>query len=113
MKPLINYHIEKLSERLDEYAAADNVLSLDDACSALSMDIITDTLTGSSCHNLEKHDFGRALTSGFSGFGPIWRIAKHMPWLVPVFMSFPSWIMKNLSKQSRDYRALQEVSQKY
>lgn len=110
---MFDNHVEKLSKRLDEYATSGKVLALGDAYGALSMDIITDTLTGSSCNNLDKQDFGRALVNGFSGFGPIWRVAKHMPWLVPFFMSFPSWVMKILSKQSRDYRALQEVSPSY
>lgn len=75
------------------------------------MDITTAYATGSSYGNLDHKDFNQALVYCFAGFGPVWRIAKHVPWLVSAFMMFPSWTMTMLSETTAQYRALQEVTQ--
>ena len=75
----------------------------------MTMDITTVYATGSSYGNINRKDFNQALVYCFAGFGPVWRIAKHVPWLVPVFMMFPSWMMTMLSETTAQYRALQEV----
>ena len=75
----------------------------------MTMDIITEYGTGASYGNLDHADFNKALVYCFAGFGPVWRIAKHMPWLVPLFMMFPSWVLVRLSETTAQYRALQEV----
>ena len=74
------------------------------------MDIITEYATGTSYDNLSIEDFNQALVDCFAGFGVVWRSAKHVPWLLPLFMSLPSWMMRMMSAKTREYRALQEVS---
>ena len=76
----------------------------------MTMDITTVYATGNSYGNLDRKDFNQALVYCFAGFGPVWRIAKHIPWLVTVFMMFPSWMMTLLSETTAQYRALQEVT---
>ena len=111
LEPIIKNQIEKLSSRIERVAFSGEALPIGVAYSAMTMDITTVYATGSSYGNLDQKDFNQALVYSFAGFGPVWRIAKHVPWLLSVFMMFPSWMMTMLSETTAQYRALQEVSQ--
>ena len=111
LEPIIKKQIEKLSSRIESVAFSGEALPIGVAYSAMTMDITTVYATGSSYGNLDRKDFNQALVYCFAGFGPLWRIAKHIPWLVSVFMMFPSWMMTMLSETTAQYRALQEVFQ--
>lgn len=112
LKPILDTHIEKLAKRIEGFAVSGQPLSVGVAYSALTMDIITEYATGSSYDNLSLDDFNQALVDCFAGFGVVWRSAKQVPWLLPLFMSFPSWMMRMMSAKTREYRALQEVSER-
>ncbi len=109
LEPVLIKQIEKLSSRIEVFASSDEVLPIGVAYSAMTMDIVTEYATGSSYGNLNYEDFNQALVYCFAGFGPVWRFAKHMPWLVSLFMMFPSWMIVMLSETTAQYRALQEV----
>ena len=109
LEPTIKSQIDRLSNRVTKFAESREVLPIGVAYSAMTMDIITEYATGSSYGNLDCKDFNQALVHCFTGFGPVWRVAKHIPWLLPLFMMFPSWIMVMLSEKTAQYRALQEV----
>lgn len=110
LEPIIKNQIEKLSSRIERVAFSGEAIPIGVAYSAMTMDITTMYATGNSYGNLDRKDFNQALVYCFAGFGPVWRIAKHIPWLVTVFMMFPSWMMTMLSETTAQYRALQEVS---
>ncbi len=101
--------IEKLSSRIEDFASSNKMLPIGVAYSAMTMDIVTEYTTGISYGNLDYEDFNQALVYCFAAFGPVWRFAKHMPWLVSLFMMLPSWMMVMLSETTAQYRALQEV----
>lgn len=109
LEPTIKSQIDKLSTRVTKFAESREVLPIGVAYSAMTMDIITEYATGSSYGNLDCKDFNQALVYCFAGFGPVWRVAKHIPWLLPLFMTFPSWMMVILSEKTAQYKALQEV----
>ena len=105
----IKNQIERLSSRIEEFVSLGEVLPIGVAYSAMTMDITTVYATGSSYGNLDRQNFNQPLVYCFAGFGPVWRLAKHIPWLVSVFMMFPSWMMTMLSETTAQYRAFQEV----
>lgn len=83
------------------------------AFSALTMDMITEFTTGRSIACLDAEDFNEGVVTLFAGFGPIWRVAKHVPRMMEVFKMVPSWTMGMLGTKARQYRELQEVSGRY
>ena len=110
LEPTITAQIDRLSSRIGEFASSGNVLPVGIAYSAMTMDIITEYATGRSYGNLDHENFNAALVYCFAGFAPVWRFSKHIPWLLSVFMMFPSWMMTMLSETTAQYRALQEVN---
>ncbi|KAI9718808.1 MAG: hypothetical protein M1828_006570 [Chrysothrix sp. TS-e1954] len=108
LRPVLDLGIEKLSERIAEFAASGSVLKIGIAYSALTMDIITEYATGTSYGNLDIEDFNGDLVYCFAGFGPVWRVAKHVPWLLPCFMKLPNGIIGMLGSKASLYRKLQE-----
>ena len=90
--------IEKPSSRIEDFESSNEVLSIGVACSAMTMDIVTEYATGNSNGNMNYKDFNQGLVHCFAGFGRVWRFADYMPWLVSLFMMLPSWMMIILSE---------------
>jgi hypothetical protein len=86
---IIQAQVNKLCNRINEYAGAKSILNLGTAISAFTGDVATEFLLGKSYNNLDRQDFNVNMTDVLQGSGAIWRMTKHVRWLGPTMKSLP------------------------
>lgn len=107
---VLNHHIDKLSKRIALHGESGARMNIGVAYSAMTMDIITDITTGRSIGCLDAEDFNEGVVTLFAGFGPVWRVTKHVPWMMNVIDVVPRWMVWILGTKARQYWELREVS---
>lgn len=110
LEVVIRNQIEKLAQRIEEYAASGNVLSIGTAYCALTMDIISEYSMGKSYANLEYPNFHQELVEAVSGFGTLWRIGKHFRLFSLLVANIPIWIIRKLDPKAAAWIAFEAVS---
>lgn len=109
LEPVIQGQIEKLSKRIEEFAASGEVLVIGIAYAALTIDVVTEYAMEKSFGSLDRKDFNRDMVQCISGLGLIWRTGKHITWLPPFLERAPSWLMKKLNPKIGQWLAFREV----
>lgn len=109
MESAILDQVEKLSRRIEEFAASGRVLPLGFAYSALTMDIITEYAMEKTYGNLDYEDFNQDMVDCIRGFGKMWRLGKHMNWLPRLMSLVPPSVTLKLDPKLGQFKAFQEV----
>lgn len=109
MESAIMDQVEKLSRRIEGFAASGQVLPLGFAYSALTMDIITEYAMEKTYGNLDYADFNQDMVDCIRGFGKMWRLGKHMNWLPRLMALVPTSVTLKLDPKLGQWKAFQEV----
>ncbi|KAH8893094.1 cytochrome P450 [Thozetella sp. PMI_491] len=89
LEPMIKYKVEKLSSRFASIAETQEVVRLDVAFIALTMDIICDYAFANDRRYLDEPDFmllWKQTVMGAFKSGPL---ARQLPWLLPLLKTLP------------------------
>lgn len=96
LEPLIRSKVEKLSNRFEAIAATGEVVRLDAAFMALTMDVICDYSFRRDRKYLDEPDFKlewkQTIMEAFEGGA----LARQFPWIQSVMKSLPLWLVKIL-----------------
>ena len=108
---IVQKHVQKLSDRIDEYVTLGSVLNLGVAYNALIGDSVTEYVLGTSYDSLDMEDFNQGMVERLQGWGLIWRVSKHVPWLQPLLLSMPTFLVKKLNSgpQAKAFMDFHEV----
>ena len=109
LQPLIQGHVEKLRQRMRGFAETGEVLPLNCAYPAMTMDIISDYAIGRSTGNLDHKDFNRDLASCVKGFGRVWLVSKHIPAVLWLFQNIPASMIRRLDPMAGQWKNFVEV----
>ena len=109
---MMRRHIQNLSDRMDQFAASGSVMNLGVAYNALIGEFITEYILGKSYESLDMKDFNQGMVECIQGSGSIWRLTKHVPWLRPLFIRMPMWLIEKSGSgpQVKAFKAFQEVN---
>ena len=110
LQPLIRGHVEKLRRKIQGFAETGEVLPVEYAYPALSMDIITDYAMGQSTENLDHQDFNYELASCTRGFGRVWHLSKHISGVMWLFIHTPTSVIKRLDPMAGQWKSFVEVT---
>ena len=106
-------HVQKLSDRMMDYVTSGSVLNLGVAYTALIGDVVTEYVLDASYNSLDMEDFNQGMAETLPGFGLIWRVTKHIPWIQFFFLVMPAWLMEKLSgPKMKAFTAFNEVHSK-
>ncbi|TQS33714.1 hypothetical protein Golomagni_05931, partial [Golovinomyces magnicellulatus] len=96
LEPTIRSKVDKLVTRFDQFARTDEIVRLDTAFMALTMDIICDYSFGKDRKYLDEPDFKEAWKNAVLGAFENGAMVRMYPWIVPVMKSLPisvvSWM---------------------
>ncbi|KAK7918195.1 hypothetical protein PG985_010069 [Apiospora marii] len=96
-EPQIREKVEHLCRRFAAAAAAgDEVIRLDVAFTALTMDIITDFAFGARTRHLDEPDFGLLWKDAIVSQSANGVFLRQFPWLWPVIERTPLWLLRAL-----------------
>ncbi|KAI1137268.1 cytochrome P450 [Hypoxylon sp. FL0543] len=92
---MIRRHVNKLCDRLYSIARSGKTVNLGAAATALARDVAFDFILAKSYHSLDSEDFDVAVLHAAQGAGPLWRITKHVGYVLPLLNSIPlDWAIK-------------------
>lgn len=97
---IIQTRVNKLCQRIDEYANSKETLNLGVAISAFTGDVATEYILGKSYNNIDRQDFNVNMTSVLQSNGAIWRVSKHVRWLGPTMKSLPISFVEKMGDDS-------------
>lgn len=100
LESVMQAQVEKLSKRIEEFAASGKVLPNGTAYSAFTMDVVTEYCMEKSYGNLDYEDFNQSMADCVKGIGPVWRLGKHMTWIPSLFAAVSSCIIESLDPKS-------------
>ena len=102
IEPLLQSKVDQMCQRFDNMIDTKEVVRLDAAYVALTMDIITHYAYGHSYNYLAEDDFKlswkETLLSGVENVA----IIKHFPWMLPVMKATPLPLLKQLNGPAFD-----------
>jgi hypothetical protein len=108
---LIRRQIERLCERVAEFAATGQAMDLGAAISAFQRDVSTEFILGKSYDSLNQPDFGVGMTRVMHGGGTIWRLTKHIRWYGPAMLSIPrDFLIKNADRDTANFMRYAKAS---
>lgn len=88
-------HVDKLCDRLTKSAGSGEVIDLGAAVTALARDIAFDFILGRSTNSLDQEDFDVEILQVVQGGGALWRLSKHVRFVLPLLNSIPlDWAIK-------------------
>lgn len=92
---MIQMHVEKLCDRLSKSAKCGEVVDLGAAVTALARDIAFDFILAKSTNSLDQPDFDVEILQIVQGGGALWRLSKHVRFVLPLLNSIPlDWAIK-------------------
>ncbi|KAK8108717.1 Cytochrome P450 monooxygenase sdnE [Apiospora sp. TS-2023a] len=95
-EPQIRDKVEHLCRRFAAAAGTGEVVRLDVAFTALTMDIITDFAFGARTRHLDEPDFGLLWKEAIVGQSTNGVYMRQFPWLWPVIERTPLWLVQAL-----------------
>lgn len=88
-------HVDKLCDRLYKSAGSGDIVDLGAAVTALAWDIAFDFILGKSTNSLDQEDFDVEILQVVQGGGALWRLSKHVRFVLPLLNSIPlDWAIK-------------------
>lgn len=92
---MIRGHVDKLCHRLKGIAAAGTIVNLGAALTSLPRDIAFDFILGKSYNSLDQEDFDVSIIQVVQGGGALWRVTKHVGYILPLLNSIPlDWAIR-------------------
>lgn len=92
---MIQKHVEKLCGRLTEAAGTGETIDLGAAVTALVRDVAFDFILAKGTNSLDRQDFDVEILKTVQGGGALWRITKHVGFVLPILNSIPlDWAIK-------------------
>lgn len=86
---MIQKHVEKLCGRLVNEARSDSMVDLGAAVTALAHDVAFDFILSKSENSMDQKDFKVKILQVVQGGGALWRITKHVGFVLPLLNSLP------------------------
>jgi len=93
---IIQAHLNKLCDRIQEYDASSRILNLGTVISAFTGDVATEYIIGKSYSNLDRQDFNANMTNVLQSSGAMWRITKHVRFLGPTLKALPMPVVEKI-----------------
>ncbi|KAF3763269.1 cytochrome P450 [Cryphonectria parasitica EP155] len=94
-KDMIRGHVNNFCDRLSKIAESGKTVNLGAAATALARDVAFDFILAKSYNSLDRDDFDVAVLHAAQGAGPLWRITKHVGYVLPLLNSMPlDWAIK-------------------
>lgn len=101
---MIQYHVDKLCDRLVQEAGLDTVIDLGAAVTALAHDVAFDFILAKKQNSLDQKDFDVSILQVVQGGGALWRITKHVGFVLPLLNSIPlDWAMKISDQKMKSF----------
>lgn len=92
---MIQKHVERLCGRLTEVAGTGETIDLGAAVTALVRDVAFDFILAKGTNSLDRQDFDVEILKTVQGGGALWRITKHVGFVLPLLNSIPlDWAIK-------------------
>lgn len=92
---MIQSHVDKLCDRLTKSAGSDEIIDLGAAVTAMVRDIAFDFILAKSTNSLDQQDFDVDILQVVQGGGALWRLTKHVRFVLPLLNSIPlDWSIK-------------------
>lgn len=92
---MIQRHVDKFCQRLSNIAESGDKVNLGAATTALARDVAFEFILAKSYRSLEREDFDVAVLHTAQGAGPLWRLTKHVGYVLPMLNKIPlDWAMK-------------------
>lgn len=108
---LIHRKLERLCERIAEFAGSGQAIDLGAAISAFQRDVSTEYVLGKSYNNLDQPDFGVGMTLIMHGGGTMWRLTKHIRWYGPAMLSIPKdFLIMNADRDTANFMRYAKAS---
>lgn len=109
---MIQYHVDKLCNRLAKEAERGTVIDLGAAVTALAHDVAFDFLLAKKQNSLDQDDFDVSILQVVQGGGALWRITKHVGFVLPLLNSIPpDWAMRISDEKMKSFFGHFKVSQ--
>lgn len=86
---MIQRHVDKLCDRLTKCEASGETVDLGAAVTALARDIAFEFILAKSTNSLDKQDFDVEILQVVQGGGALWRLSKHVRFVLPLLNSIP------------------------
>lgn len=109
-EPQIREKVEHLCRRFAAAAETGEVVRLDVAFTALTMDIITDFAFGARTRHLDEPDFGLLWKESIVSQSANGVILRQFPWLWPVLLRTPLWMLRALRHPAAGLMVWQELT---
>lgn len=110
---LISSRVNKLRNRIKEYATSGRSINIGAALSAMTTDIGSEFILGKSYDNLDREDFNQDMADMINGSGGVWRMSKFFRFFVLILRALPPWLLAKLGDPKLNaYMAFIRVSPK-
>lgn len=108
-------HVDKLCDRLAKCAESDEIIDFGAAVTALARDVAFDFILAKSTHSLDQKDFDVDILQVVRGGGALWRLSKHVRFVLPLLNSIPlDWAIKTSDdKMKKVFRHLKVSTQDF
>lgn len=92
---MIQAHVDKLCDRLAKSAESEETVDVGAAVTALARDIAFEFILAKSTNSLDQKDFDVDILQVVQGGGALWRLSKHVRFVLPLLNSIPlDWAIK-------------------
>lgn len=92
---MIQRHVDKLCDRLVKSAESGELIDLGAAVTALARDVAFDFILAKSTNSLDQKDFDVDIIQVVQGGGALWRLSKHVRFVLPLLNYIPlDWAIK-------------------
>lgn len=86
---MIQGHVDKLCDGLTKSAGSDVIIDLGAAVTALARDVAFDFILAKSTNSLDQNDFDVDILQVVQGGGALWRLSKHVRFVLPLLNFIP------------------------
>ncbi|KAG6365865.1 hypothetical protein INS49_000041 [Diaporthe citri] len=101
---MVQRHVDKLCDRLTKSAGSDEIVDLGAAVTALARDVAFDFILAKSTNSLDQKDFDVDILQVVQGGGALWRLSKHVRFVLPLLNSIPlDWAIKISDDKMKDF----------
>lgn len=108
LEPLIRHKVQKLSDRFAKAASQEDVVRVDCAFMALTMDVICSYCFGADRKYLDHHDFGLQWKEVINGAWQKGALIRAFPWMVSFMSNFPRSLANKMDPEMGMFLAWQD-----
>lgn len=101
---MIRFHVNKLCDRLVKAAEFGNEIDLGAAVTALAHDVAFDFILAKGQNNIDQDDFDVNILQVVQGGGALWRITKHIGFVLPLLIPITlDWAMRISDEKMKSF----------